>query len=104
MKNKAGFLIAAIQEDWKDARVDEKKRWAEVRRTEREQHERQAHLRAIKQDFERYRKTQALEQYEQFRESTRRLQEKVLAPSLESYLQQVGIALTPEDLETLSRL
>jgi plasmid replication initiation protein len=139
VKNKAGFLIAAIQEDWKDPRVEEKKRLAEVRRTEREQHERQAHLRAIKQDFDRCRKAQALEQYEQFPESTRRrfqeeflatlnpifqkrygdkpefgfedpyyraflMQEKVLAPSLESYLQQVGIALTPEDLETLSRL
>ena len=71
VKNKAGFLVRAIQEDWKDSQIEEKKRLEETRRMEREQREREDRLRAIKQNFDVYRKNQALKQYEQFSESIR---------------------------------
>lgn len=71
VKNKAGFLITALQEDWKDAKVEEKKRVEEARQKEREKQERLAHLRTIKQNFDMYRKNHALQQYEQVPEPTR---------------------------------
>ncbi len=71
VKNKAGFLVRAIQEDWKDSQIEEKKQLEETRRMEREQREREDRLRAIKQNFDVYRKNQALKQYEQFSESVR---------------------------------
>ena len=71
VKNKAGFLITAIQEDWKDAQIEEKKRMEESRRKERERQDRQVHLRTVKQNFDVYRKNHALQQYEQVPETTR---------------------------------
>jgi len=139
VKNKAGFLVRAIQEDWKDSQIEEKKRLEETRRMEREQREREDRLRAIKQNFDVYRKNQALKQYEQFSESIRLqykdeylatlnpilkkryrgkadfgfedpyfraflMKDKLPALSLEAYLQQASIVLSPAELEIMNRL
>lgn len=69
VKNAAGFVITALQEDWKDAKVEERKRGEERRRKEERRRERVATLRAIKQGFEMHAKNHALQQYEQLPET-----------------------------------
>jgi lipopolysaccharide biosynthesis protein len=134
VKNKAGFLIKAIQEDWNSAEIEEKRKIEE-----RRQRERETRLRAIKQDFDLYRKNHVLRGYEQLPESIRReFKEEYLANlnpimkkrydnkpdfgfedpyyrafltkhkipgfSLQEYFQQAGIVLGPEDLKALDTL
>lgn len=80
VKNKAGFLIKAIQEDWNSAEREEKKRIEEKRKQDQAQKERETSLRTIKQNFDLYRKNHALKVYEQFPEETcRQFQEEYLA-------------------------
>jgi plasmid replication initiation protein len=71
VKNAAGFVITALQEDWKDAKIEERKRQEERRREEQVKQERAVRLRAIKQGFEMHAKNHALQQYEQVPETTR---------------------------------
>ena len=71
VKNAAGFVITALQEDWKDAKIEERKRQEERRREEQVKEERVVRLRAIKQGFEMHAKNHALQQYEQVPETTR---------------------------------
>lgn len=71
VQNKAGFLITAIQKDWKDARQEEQKRQEEARKLEREKKQREARLRSIKDNFSLYRKNKVLQGYEQLSESVR---------------------------------
>lgn len=139
VKNKAGFLIKAIQENWNSPEVEEKKRQEETRRMEREQREREDRLRTMKQNFDVYRKNHALKQYEQFSEPARLqfkeeylatlnpilrkryrdkadfgfedpyfraflMKDKIPVLSLEAYLQQASIVLSPAELEIMNRL
>lgn len=71
VKNTAGFVITALQEDWKDAEIEERRRGEERRHEEQAKRERETSLRAIKQGFEMRAKNHALEQYEQLSEATR---------------------------------
>jgi plasmid replication initiation protein len=73
VKNAAGFVITALQEDWKDAKIEEQKRHEEQRREEQVKEERAVRLRAIKQSFEMHAKNHGLRQYEQLPEETKRL-------------------------------
>lgn len=72
VKNAAGFVITALQEDWKDAKIEEQKRHEERRRGEQVKEERTVRLRAIKQGFEMHAKNHGLRQYEQLPEETKR--------------------------------
>ena len=72
VKNTAGFVITALQEDWKNAKIEERKRHEERRREEQVKQERAVHLRAIKQGFEMHAKNHGLQQYEQLPEETKR--------------------------------
>ncbi len=139
VKNAAGFVITALQEDWKDAKIEERKRHEERRREEQVKEERAAHLRAIKQGFEMHAKNHGLRQYEQLPEETKRrfkeeflgtlsgilvnrfahkpefgfedpyyrgfvMQHKLPPLTLEAYLNQAGLALSPEDTQDLQTL
>lgn len=88
VKNKAGFLVSAIQEDWKDAELEEKKRQEEARKKERERERRELRLRAIKQNFELHRKNHALSAYEQFSPSVHQQFRKEFLDSLTGVLRQ----------------
>lgn len=139
VKNAAGFVITALQEDWKDAKIEERKRHEERRREEQVKEERAVRLRAIKQGFEMHAKNHSLRQYEQLPEETKRrfkeeflgtlsgilanrfvhkpefgfedpyyrgfvMQHKLPPLTLEAYLNQAGLALSPEDAQDLQAL
>lgn len=70
VKNAAGFVITALQENWKDAEIEEQRRAEERRHEEAAKRERETRLRAIKQGFEMHAKNHALRQYEQLPTAT----------------------------------
>jgi plasmid replication initiation protein len=72
VKSQAGFLVKALQEDWKDPEQEERRRGEERRHAAQAVAERQARLRAIRENFDLHRKNHALHQYEQVPEPTRR--------------------------------
>jgi hypothetical protein len=71
VKSRAGFLVKALHEDWKDPEIEEKKRLEERRDIERAEAERTKRLRAIRETFDLHRKNHALHHYQQVPESTR---------------------------------
>ena len=71
VKSRAGFLVKALHEDWKDPEIEEKKRLEERRDLERAEAERTKRLRAIRETFDLHRKNHALHHYQQVPESTR---------------------------------
>lgn len=82
VKNKAGFLITALQENWKDAKAEEKKRLEEAHQKEREKQEREQYLLTLKKNFDVYAKNHALKQYE-------RLPQSVIERIKEEYLESL---------------
>ncbi len=70
VKNAAGFVITALQENWKDVKIEENRRGEERRHEEAAKRERETRLRAIKQGFEMHAKNHALRQYEQLPTAT----------------------------------
>ena len=86
VKNAAGFVITALQEDWKDAKVEERKRGEERRHEEQVKQERVVRLRAIKQGFEMHAKNHGLRQYEQLPEETKRRFKEVFLGTLSGVL------------------
>ena len=71
VKSSAGFLVKALQEDWKDPEQEEQRRSEERRQAVQVEAERQARLRALRETFDLHRKNHALHQYEQVPEPTR---------------------------------
>ncbi len=59
VKSRAGFLVKALHEDWKDPEIEEKKRLEERRDLERAEAERTKRLRAIRETFNLHRKNHA---------------------------------------------
>ncbi len=139
VKSAAGFVITALQEDWKDAKIEEQKRGEERRHEETAKRNRETRLRTIKQNFEMRAKNHALRQYEQlsvvaqqqFKEeflgtlpdilAKRYVQKsdfgfedpyyrafvmkhKLSALTLEAYLQEAGLSLSPEETQSLQGL
>ncbi len=139
VKSVAGFVITALQEDWKDAKIEEQKRGEERRHEETAKRNRETRLRTIKQNFEMRAKNHALRQYEQlsvvaqqqFKEeflgtlpdilAKRYVQKsdfgfedpyyrafvmkhKLSALTLEAYLQEAGLSLSPEETQSLQGL
>lgn len=71
VKSRAGFLVKALHEDWKDPEIEEKKRLEAKRGLEQAEAERKKRLRAIRETFDLHRKNHALGQYQQVPEGTR---------------------------------
>lgn len=139
MKSKAGFVIKALQEDWKDPEQEERRRQEERRHAVQAEQERKARLRTIKQNFEMRAKNHALRQYEQLPVATQQqlkeeflgtlsgimakryvqksefgfedpyyrafvMKHKLSALTLEAYLQEAGLLLSPEETQSLQGL
>ena len=139
VKNAAGFVITALQENWKDAESEEQRRAEERHHEEATKREQETRLRAIKQGFEMHAKNHALRQYEQLPTATQQqlkeaflgtltgilakryahkpefgfedpyyrafvMKHKLSALALNDYLQEAGLALSPEDTRILQTL
>ncbi len=139
VKSAAGFVITALQEDWKDAKIEEQKRGEERRHEETAKRNRETRLRTIKQNFEMRAKNHALRQYEQLPVATQQqlkeeflgtlsgimakryvqksdfgfedpyyrafvMKHKLSALTLEAYLQEAGLSLSPEETQSLQGL
>jgi hypothetical protein len=88
VKSRAGFLVKALHEDWKDPEIEEKKRLEERRDLERLEAERTKRLRAIRETFDLHRKNHALRQYQQVPESTRAIWRSEFLASLTPILKK----------------
>lgn len=139
MKSKAGFVIKALQEDWKDSEQEERRRHEERQQAVQAEQDRKARLRAIRENFNLHAKNHGLRQYEQLPEETKRrfkeeflgtlsgilanrfahkpefgfedpyyrafvMQHKLPPLTFEAYLNQAGLALSPEDTRDLQAL
>lgn len=65
VKSKAGFIIKALQEDWKDHEQEERRRHEERRQAAQAEQDRKARFRSIRENFNLHAKNHALRQYEQ---------------------------------------
>lgn len=64
VKNKAGFVVQAIKEDWRDGEIEKRKTVEERRRVEEEQKEKERRLRKFVEGYAAYRKQYALGLYD----------------------------------------
>jgi plasmid replication initiation protein len=99
VKSRAGFLVKALHEDWKDPEIEEKKRLEEKRSLERTEAERTKRLRAIRVTFDLHRKNHALRQYQQVPESTRTIWRSEFLATLTPILKKRYVNLPTFDLE-----
>ena len=139
VKSPAGFLVKALQEDWKDPEQEEQRRGEERRRAEFAEMDRKKRLRAIRDTFEEYRRNQVERQYWQLPEATRQkfkaeffgtlsgvllehytkkqifdfedpyyhafvVQNHFPSLTLEAYLEEAGIVMSPEDLRDIKTI